>query len=133
MPVVYPDEVGSFLRATVDPGSVAVAIRVAEGWLQGATRIVVWPPDPVPPNIWSWAVELAALAYDNPRTMTRRTVGAITAEWNYRQNRRLEILTEARRYYAGEGQSLGDFPFAWPWPEPADWYAIPTTFLSQVE
>lgn len=106
--LVQPGELAALLRTTVDPDAETIAIRMAQGWLQDATSLEVWP-DPVPPRLWSWAIELTAQAYENPTGLDTDTTGDNTLV--YARARRGEILAAASRAYAGAAtQPQGCFP-----------------------
>lgn len=120
MALVEPADLGYLLQEDIGPGTGRVAIRVAEGWLRGATGLADWPA-PVPADLWSWALELAALAYSNPASMSTETLGDYTAGWSgWALARRREILADARGAYAvGAAETpMSAFPAAQPWPDP---------------
>lgn len=114
-PLVYEQDLADYLQTTVTPASARIAIRGAEALLRGATKLEVWP-DPVPEQLWWWALELAGLAYENPLGKTTLTTGVETDV--YPATRRAEILAEAAAQY-GRGAALSplhSFPDAPPWP-----------------
>ncbi|GAA3781204.1 hypothetical protein [Micromonospora maritima] len=88
--------------------------RAVSGWLRDATGLTVWP-DPVPDDLWAWAVELAAMVYNNPTSANAETVGATSVQFGDRA-RRAEILAAARRAYSVAGQPQFSFPEPdWSW------------------
>lgn len=102
----------------VDEQTAMRARRAANGWLQDATGLTVWP-DPVPDRLWAWAIELAAIAYRNPGAAASERVDDY--EYVADRARRAEILETARRAYppvAAQPQ--------WSFPEP-DWSWSSTT------
>lgn len=126
MALVEPSEVQEFLGRSVVVERARVAIRVAEGWLRGAIPAAAFPDlsGPVPEPLWSWAVELAAIAYDNPVGHASKQVRNTAEAWHVA--RREEILAAARaRYGSGDaaagpaGQPQGCFPALLGWPDPA--------------
>lgn len=126
MALVTPADLGRFLqRAFVDQDSATIAVRVAEGWLRSVIPGTEWP-DPVPEDLWAWALELASIAYANPETLQSRTVDAVTDQWSV--GRRAEILAEASARYgdgfngggSGSGGARGSFPPPSSWPDPAE-------------
>lgn len=120
MSIISPDELGQYLRqGAINEASAALAIRHAEGWLQTATGIEPWPPDPVPGDVWSWTLELAVIAYTNPQGISARTVGTDTTQWADKVARRAEILDVAARRY-GRAGPVGSFDPPSTWPDPAD-------------
>lgn len=86
--------------------------RYANGWLMSATGLTSWP-DPIPDDLWAWAIELASIAYGNPGGVESNTIGSYQV--SYGTGRREEILEAARRKYGGAGSPKYSFP------EP-DWY-----------
>lgn len=113
--LVGPGQLGTYLQLPTRADSEAMAIAVAEGWLAGAcTSLPTWP-DPPPPGLWAWAIELAAMVYSNPEGLATRTVGVDTHMWII--SRRAEILKAARSRYGG-AQPQGSFPLALDWPDP---------------
>lgn len=119
--LITPQDVASYLQQ--DVGSfrqewAETAIRIAIGWLRGRCTFEQWPPDPVPEDLWAWAVELAALVYDNPTLVSSTTVGGQTVAYGAVAARRREILAEAEGVYPRtSGQPAGEFPAACPLPE----------------
>lgn len=106
-------ELGTHLQRPVREDSEALAIRVAEGWLRSVcTRLPDWP-DPVPEDLWAWALELTVIAYENPRGLASRTVGEDTQAWAIA--RKQQILDAAEGKYGGT-QPEYHFPPAPCWP-----------------
>lgn len=102
----------------VDPAKAAIARRVASGWLGRATGLTSWP-DPVTDTLYSWALELAAIAYRNPAGFTRVAVDDIQVTYDI--ERRAAILTEATAEYGTSGAPLGAFPdWDWSWTSTAN-------------
>jgi hypothetical protein len=99
-------------RPSVVTESAQMAVRVAEGWLASATRLATWP-DPVPEDLFAWAIELASLAYSNPEGLNAQAIGDHTA--NYAVARKAEILAAAARNY-GTTRPLYRFPPPRAWP-----------------
>jgi hypothetical protein len=111
------DDLAAYLQRDVVAASANTARRVATGWLHAETGLASWP-NPVPEELWAWAVELSALAYSNPEGLSTESVddGGYTAAWS--RGRKAEILAMARRRYAGTGHPSGSFPAAVGWPDP---------------
>jgi hypothetical protein len=102
-----------YLRKQVDPAAAHTARRLAQGWLLDATKLPGWP-QPVPDDLWAWAVELAGIAYEHPAGGTREDVGDVSySGWGLR---RAEILAAASRKYAAPALPRGAFPAPLPWP-----------------
>ncbi len=115
MALVSAEDLELFLQRNVKLDTAEVAIRVAEGWLRSATRIAGDWPYPVPEDLFSWCIELAALAYDNPTGLSDLTVGPVARTWAV--TRRAEILTAAAgRYGSSAAGPSGSFPPPTPYP-----------------
>jgi hypothetical protein len=135
--IVQTGELAVYLQHQVKADVEASAIRVAEGWLLAAcTALTEWPA-PVPDDLWAWAIELAAIAYNNPLGLVQRVTDEDTRSWG--TERRKEILAAARQRY-GSGaatpvfsdSATGDsnFPPAPRWPDapgicPSTWESCP--------
>lgn len=116
--ILDPSDLAEILRQpNINEASAVQSIRMAEGWLQAATRMTSWPPDPTPEDVRAWAMELAMMTYADPQAMT-----SLVGESGHslvRLQRRQEILDAAHRVYAGEGRPQGSFPCpAW-YPDPS--------------
>ncbi|BEL07833.1 hypothetical protein Q0Z83_060240 [Actinoplanes sichuanensis] len=110
-------DLASYLqRADLDVETAVRARRIASGKLRSATRLAAWP-DPVPDDLWTWAVELAGLAYNNPELLATETTGAVSSTWE--RGRQAEILAAARETYGGPGGIPAGGPL-FSFPEP-DW------------
>ena len=70
-----PQDLSNWLGKTVADEKATSIEKVVWGWLKpqlGATE----RPDPVPDEVFSWAIELAAIAYENPTGLSARQLGA---------------------------------------------------------
>jgi hypothetical protein len=119
--LITPQQVADYLQQ--DVGSIRQdwaesSIRIAVGWLKGRCFFEQWPPSPVPEDLWAWAVELAALVYDNPTLVSSTTVGGQTIAYGAVAARRRQILDEASGVYPRQaGRPIGVFPDSSPLPE----------------
>lgn len=111
--LVREGELETFLHHSVIPQFERTAIRVAEGWLRSVTPSLAQWPDPVPEDLWAWAIELTSIAYSNPQGLLTRTAGEETQVWA--ATRRQEILDAAAEAYGGTPPQ-GSFPPAPAWP-----------------
>lgn len=98
--------------------AATVARRRASGWLMFPTGLSTWP-DPVPDDLWTWGIELAAIAYRNPVGVTSESID--DHQVSFDRQRRAEILEAASRSY-GAGQPQYSFP-EWDW----HWQAVDVT------
>lgn len=122
--IVTPAELAAHLdRGILPPTKAASACRVASGWLYGVIRPTVWPPVPIPDDLWGWALELAAMAYDNPTGADSASLGDLTLNWGAAaRERREQILAQATAAYGGTNTSAGpqgSFPDPEDYPDPA--------------
>lgn len=109
----------SFLQvASVDTETATRVRRYASGWLQNATQVTPWPPDPVPDDIWAWAIELAGIAFRNPTGFASESIDDYSRGDD--AARRVAILAAAKAAYSGSGSPQYSFP-AWDW----HWEAVP--------
>lgn len=117
-----PAELEAFLQRPVSIGAAEIAERVVRGWLKAATGVDDWDW-PVPDDVFSWAIELGAIAHENPTSLSTDTVGDVSSQWQ--RGRKAEILTAAAAKYGptSRSRSLGSFPAAVAWPDPAVWGA----------
>jgi len=95
----------------IDSETATRVRRFASGWLLSATRLASWP-NPVPDDLWAWAIELAGIAYRNPTAATSEGIDDYNIA--YDRARRAEILAAARVAYGGSGTPLYSFP-DWDW------------------
>jgi hypothetical protein len=101
----------SYLHEEVDNSSTDVCQLVASGWLMSATGLATWPL-PIPDDLCAWALELAAIAYNNPAGASSQTIDDFTVAGD----RRKAILAEARTSYGGASVPQYAFPDPdWHW------------------
>lgn len=97
----------------VDTETATRVRRAVNGWLQDATGLTDWP-SPVPDKLWAWAIELAAIAHENPAAMTSESIDDYKSVAD--RARRQEILNAARAAYNTSGQPQYSFPEPdWTW------------------
>jgi hypothetical protein len=112
---------------SVDTETATRVRRYASGWLKNATQLSVWPPDPVPDDIWAWAIELAGIAFRYPDGSSQESIDDYSRSLD--TARRKEILDAAKAAYNG----LAGVPqFSFPEPD-WHWAAVPpnTTVITQ--
>jgi len=125
MPLFTAEQLGNFLQYQVEDAPAAMAEKVVSGWLSDAAGSVTFP-DPLPPQLFSWAIELGAIAHENPGGLASETTGAKNTTWD--RARRAEILGYVARwagndsYVSGAGvpSPVGSFPPARPYPDPVE-------------
>lgn len=120
MTLFSPDELAAWLQYEVEPTSAAQVERVVAGWLSEATGLDAFP-DPLPPVLYAWAVELAGIAYENPTSMTDDQAGETRSAWADRKRQILLSATAWGQRTSGTSAAplpRGRFPAAQPWPDP---------------
>ena len=104
------EDLPSWLQVPEVDEQTAIRVRrYASGWLMAATGLTSWP-DPVPDNLWAWAIELAGIAFRNPAAATSESIDDYSV--SHDRERRAEILAQAKAAYGGQPQY--SFP-AWDW------------------
>lgn len=115
-------ELANLLQDEVTNENAATVERLVWGWLQPKLGTTT-RPDPVPAQLWSWAVELGAIARENPSGLSVYQLGA--EQWRYSAERRAEILAEVEASVVGvtadPGGPRGYFPAPESWPDPVRW------------
>lgn len=98
----------------VDTYTATLAREWAEGQLEDATGLTSWP-DPVPKKLKHWALDLAAIAYNNPTLVADEAIDDYRVSYEDRQ--RIEsILKRAQAVYSTAGQPQYSFPEPdWSW------------------
>ena len=80
----------------------------------GATHLTAWP-NPIPDDLWTWAIELAAIAFRNPTAATSESQDDYSISHGDAARRR-EILAAARAAYGTASSPLFSFPEPdWHW------------------
>lgn len=106
-------DLASYMQRDLDTASATIARRVASGWLRSATGLSDWP-SPVPDDLWTWALELAEMAYGNPSGLASEAVDDYSSTFD--RARRAAILATARAKYSASGVPQYSFPDAdWHW------------------
>jgi hypothetical protein len=132
MALFDPEQLKTFLRYAAeddfDADAATLSEKVVAGWLTGATKRTRADLEAAAigdaPQVFSWALELGGIAYENPTSMQDDQVGAGRTTW---RDRRAQILESAREWAADQGPAgttatgplpRGSFPKAQPWPDP---------------
>lgn len=108
----------------VDTETAIRVRRAASGWLMGATRLTSWP-DPIPDDLWAWAIELAAIAFRNPAGAASESIDDYSVSAD--RSRRKDILEAARLAYADSAGPQYSFP-DWDW----HWTVVPPASSSSL-
>ena len=120
MPLFTEVDLGRFVQDDVTAETATVVERVVWGWLKPSLGVDERPV-PASEQLWSWALELGAIALENPRGLASYQLGA--ERWQYSAERKREILDDAASAVSGatgtgEGVPRGSFPAAPSWPDP---------------
>lgn len=124
------EELRAFLRYAPDdefaPDSVQQAHDMAASWIADAADVddvaELWDGS-VPKRLKGWAIELAAIAYENPTSAGEDSAAESSTSW--RVDRRAQILARVTQWAISTGRSstssaplpTGSFPPAQPWPD----------------
>ena len=90
--------------------------RVVWGWLKPVLKLAE-RPDPLPDEVFAWAIELAAIAHQNPAGLNSAQLG--DRQQNFSAERRTAILAEAAATGSPAPKPRGRFGKAKPYPDPA--------------
>lgn len=125
MTLFTPPQLSTWLQYSVEQHNAQLVEQVVAGWLLEATGLPALP-DPVPPQVFAWALELGGIAYENPTSMSTDTTADITSSWG---DRRSQIFAAARRWAQSVNPAdvatppvpapRGSFPPVRHWPDPA--------------
>ncbi|GAA5154778.1 hypothetical protein GCM10023340_38870 [Nocardioides marinquilinus] len=118
-PLFTAAELTTWIGHDVDEDTASLRERVVWGWLQPILGVED-RPTPVTEQLFSWAIELGAIAHENPSGKASSSYEGVTETFN---ERREEILAEVRASVnpAGSVAALpaGSFPPASEYPDPA--------------
>lgn len=131
MALFQPTQLKTWLRYEsdddFDTGAATLAETVVAGWLTDATELTVTDLEAAAtgdaPQVFSWALELGGIAYENPTSMQDDQSGAARTTW---RDRRSQILASAKDWAENAASSTstgglprGCFPKAKAWPDQA--------------
>lgn len=113
-----PSELGDYLQKQVSTAAAVTAERVAWGWLKPILKLSE-RPDTVSEELFSWAIELGAIAHENPAGLESWWLG--DERQVFSAERRRELLQEiADGGIPGSSAApRGSFPDPKAWPDPA--------------
>lgn len=114
-------DLGNMLQCSVTDEAAAAAERLAWGWLKPVLGITTEDrPDPVTAELFAWAIELGAIAYENPAGLSAYQLGDERSQFS--AERRNEILATAaaggKVTSSGVPSPRGSFPAPECWPDP---------------
>ncbi len=116
-PLFNATELAAFLGGTTTEERADVAERVAWGWLKPVLSLTE-RPNPVPDEVFSWGLELGAIAHENPSGLSSKQLGPGSQQFS--AERRREILSSASAAGSASGVPAprGSFPAAQAYPDP---------------
>lgn len=110
-------QLGDTLGFTVTTARAAAVEAIVWGWLKPVLGVTE-RPDPVTPELFSWAVELGAIAHENPSGLSYYQLGE--ERRGFSAERRQQVLAEAADggVPGAASRPRGCFPTAQDWPDP---------------
>lgn len=122
MTLFTPKDLEDYVQYPVAQAAGIMAERVVAGWLADAAGSTPIPAQ-LPPQLFSWAIELGAIAHENPGALWSETTGDKTSLWD--RARRAEILGFITTWAGGTPTGsvpspTGSFPKARAYPDPAE-------------
>lgn len=112
-------QLGDWIGGTVEPARAVMAEQVVWGWLQPVLGLTERPTE-TQANLFSWALELGAIAYENPTGLASYQLGEERSQ--YSAERRDAVLATAAAGGVNPAGSTasprGSFPLAEPWADP---------------
>lgn len=125
MPLFLPDDLTEFMGRTADPTRAATVERIVWGWIKPLLGVDE-RPNPMPDELFAWALEIGAIKYENPTVRIAQTTGPFTVTYVANRSgsptaRIAEILDAiaASPLGSGGGRPSGDFPEPTRFPDPA--------------
>lgn len=117
-PLFDASDLSGLLGADVTDDAAAIVERMVWGWLQpylGPDR-----PAELTDQQFSWAIQLGAIAHENPAGLSSKQVGSVSEQ--YSAEARQAILDEVEGSVSGQrpGSPRGRFPSARAYPDPAE-------------
>lgn len=106
-PLFYAWDLTSWLHKPVSDEDADMVERVVWGWLSPALGLAE-RPNPTGDRIFSWAIELGGIAYENPAGLSSKQMGPFADQ--YSSERRAEILAEATNGGQRVPRPRGTFP-----------------------
>jgi hypothetical protein len=116
MPLFNAAALSEFVQDDIDTATAARVEQVVWGWLQPILNDED-RRDQVSPQLFSWALELGAIAHENPTGLEAYQLGAERRQFS--QDRRREILVDVKASVDGIVGTAprGDFPEPLPCPD----------------
>jgi hypothetical protein len=127
VPLFSKDDLEHWLRYDVEEAGYTIVEKVVTGWVFQATG---WTavPDPLPSPVFSWALELGGIGYENPTSQADDQTDLVRSSW---RDRRSQILAELRAWAQSNGTAAGaiplprgSFPRPCSFPDPAYPYGL---------
>lgn len=119
-----PQQLRDWLQRPVSDDAATSAEKVVWGWLRPVLDIEERPTD-VSPELYSWAIELGAIAVSNPEGLSEYALGPERSKFS--AENRTRILAAAASGGTNTDPDapavpVGSFPPPRPWPDPIERY-----------
>lgn len=113
-------DLSSWLQATVPEDTAVMVERVVWGWLSPVYGNATDRPDEVSPALFAAALELGAIAHENPSGLTAYQLGEERSQYGSERRRAIiaEVAASVPTPGGAEGIPRGRFPRAVPYPDP---------------
>lgn len=104
----------------VTEAEAAIVERVVWGWLKPVLGVTE-RPDPVSPELASWALELGVIYRSNPEGLDSKKIGPFEEQYGERIDQILRAAATGGVTPAGTAlRPVGSFPSARAYPDPAE-------------
>ena len=128
-------DLSTFLKATVSTDEHKLIERVVAGWLAEVGLVYDQPVEGqvgeygVPSQVFAWSLQLGAILWENPTSMSMDVTGSQTQAWGSGAVK--DLMAQVRAYAVRQGlvpdgatgavpSPLGRFPAARGWPDPVE-------------
>lgn len=119
--IFAPKDLGDWLQYPVVQDSALLAEQVTAGWLKDALGVTELPAAPKGSSLFSWALELGGIAYENPLALMSGSLGDEASTYDRtRRDRILAAVAASAARGAGGSGPRGCFPPPAVYPDPAD-------------
>lgn len=115
-PLFTGSELADFLHKDVGDREAVTAERVVWGWIKPLLKLDD-RPDPVPDELFSWAIELGAIAFENPTGRAGQANGPFSVQYGTRRDEILQAIKQSTLTTGGQ-LPKGNFPPPICYPDP---------------
>lgn len=117
-PLVAASDLSDLLGSDVTDAAAALGERMVWGWLQpflGPDR-----PEELTDQQFSWAIQLGAIAHENPAGLSSRQVGSVSEQYSAEARQAILDAVESSVSGGNPGSPRGRFPRPKAYPDPAE-------------